>query len=85
MMISPNIDIGQLIIAGLIATVGWFIKRELTTLVRRLDKHDDAIFTLANHVQRLIGFAEGSKKTDSGSAWKHKRITDTEGDEEREN
>jgi hypothetical protein len=42
-VISSNIDIGQLIIAGFIATVGWFLKLEITRTTDRLDKHERAI------------------------------------------
>jgi hypothetical protein len=54
-VISSNIDIGQLIIAGFIATVGWFLKLEITRTTDRLDKHERAIQELVGQIQYIIG------------------------------
>lgn len=67
--INGNIDLGQLIIAGLVgflSFIGWFIKREVTTVNSRLSKHDEALVNLAADVQRLIGYYYGLKGITSG-------------------
>ena len=55
-MMDLHVELGQIIIASLIATVGFFVRREISTIAKRLDKHDEVIFNLAGSVQRLIGF-----------------------------
>ena len=56
-MFNPSIDLGQLIVAVLIAIVGYFLKKTIDTLSTRLDRHDNILFKLAGDVQRLIGFS----------------------------
>jgi len=59
-----NIDLGQillLVVGGLLAVVGWFTKKEITSFGRRLDSHDTAIIQLTGNVQRLIGYYEATK------------------------
>lgn len=53
--IQPHIDIGQLIISGSIGIIGWFVKRELEKISKRLDGHDNQILGLVRSVSTLIG------------------------------
>jgi len=50
-----HIDLGQVIIATLIAAVGYLMKNEITNFRGKLEKHDEIIFNLVQQVQRLIG------------------------------
>lgn len=54
-MFSPNVDLGQVIIATFIGTTAFLVKRQIDTLDKRLDKHDEMFFKLVSDVQRLIG------------------------------
>lgn len=54
-MFSFNIDLGQLLISGLIAVVGWFVKRTIDKLERRMDRGEDAIFNLHGDMQTIMG------------------------------
>ena len=56
-MLSPNIDAGQLLITGMIAVIGYFIKRELDTITKRLDKHDSMLIRMISRM-RLNGDEE---------------------------
>lgn len=63
-MISPSIDLGQLIVAlllSILTLLGWFIKKEITNFGKRIDRHDEILFNLTGTVQRLIGYYEASK------------------------
>jgi hypothetical protein len=44
------------ITAFLIAIIGYFIKRTIDDFGKRIDKHDQIIFDLAGHVQKILGF-----------------------------
>jgi len=61
-----QVNLGQLLVGTLIAVVGWFIRREITSVHdrldkteerfnERLDKTEEAVFTLSGNVQKLIG------------------------------
>lgn len=54
-MVSSNIDVGQLLIAGLIGVVGWFVNRTISRFERRLDNHDKIILRLLNYYTALTG------------------------------
>ncbi len=56
-MMSPNVDLGQVIIAGMLAVIGYFIKRELASIGSRLDKHDTLILKMFGDINRLLGRA----------------------------
>lgn len=45
-MLTAHIDLGQIIIACLIATVGYFVKRTVERVEKRLDKHDDMFLSV---------------------------------------
>ena len=64
-MISPNIDLGQLIIAGLIGGFGWFIKREITRTSIKLDDHEVIIRKLVGDIQFLFGNAKIDRRASS--------------------
>ncbi len=55
MNVSANIDFGQMLIATLIAIVGWFIKKEITDFGKRLDKHEDVIFNMTQTISTVLG------------------------------
>jgi len=54
-MLNTNIDLGQILVASLIAIVGYFVKRELNQITTRLDRHDSVILDLIRDVSTLIG------------------------------
>ena len=54
-MLNSNIDLGQLIVAGMIGVIGFFVKRELSTITRRLDRHDRVIMNMFGGLNRLLG------------------------------
>lgn len=63
-MFNLSLNLGDLLIAAFTACVciiGWFTKKELSSFSRRLDRHDEVIFSLAGHVQKLIGYCEASE------------------------
>lgn len=62
MVFNPSIDLGQLIVATLLTIIGYFVKKELSTLTRRLDQHEQRIFNLVGDVQKLIGVVEISRR-----------------------
>lgn len=55
-----HVDLGQIIIGSLIAIVGFFIRREITTVGKRLDIHDNLIYELSQTVQLVIGAYYGA-------------------------
>lgn len=61
MNISGHIDAGQILISCITAcllVISWFIKRELGTIASRLNRHEELIFDLAGHVQRILGMEQ---------------------------
>lgn len=54
-MLDLHVDVGQILIATLIAAFGWLLKTEIHTFKARLDKHDMMLVDLVADVQRLIG------------------------------
>lgn len=57
-MINAHIDLGQLIIAILIALLGiiaWFIRKEITEFGLRLDKHETMLFRMTQNVSIVMG------------------------------
>jgi hypothetical protein len=50
-----HVDLGQVIIASLIGTVGYFIKKEISTFGARLDRHETIIFGMAQNISTVIG------------------------------
>lgn len=54
-MITPNIDLGQIIIGSLIGVVGWFIRKELISFNARLDKHDSMFLEMTKVIGKLEG------------------------------
>ena len=61
-MITNQIDLGQIILGTIIATLGWLIKRELYYIYGRLDKHEQEITDLIREVGILIGRGGGSRR-----------------------
>lgn len=53
-MISPNIDLGQAVIAILIGTIGWFVKTAITRLYETVDRHDKQISDIMSRVEGLV-------------------------------
>lgn len=57
-MFSVNLDLGQLLIAVLLASltiVAWFIKKEITNFGKRLDKHEAVITDMTSTLSRVVG------------------------------
>lgn len=63
-MIDSYINLGQVVISVLllfITVIGYFIKKDIESFGKRLDKHDEMLFNLAGSVQRLMGQYEYDK------------------------
>lgn len=54
-MFTFHVDLGQIIIAGLIAMVGWFMKRTVDGFESRLGKHETMFFQMNGDLQRITG------------------------------
>lgn len=54
-MFTTHIDLGQIILSSMIGIVGWFIKRELSSINGRLDNHDSKFYELVGQVNMLLG------------------------------
>lgn len=81
-MLNTTIDLGQLIIASMIAAVGWFVKREIVNLGIRIDLHDRILFDMSGKVNRLIGAHESIRGTPIN--WQHQRFDDSKKEEEED-
>jgi hypothetical protein len=57
-----NLDLGQVIISTLIVIVGWFVRREITQVGVRLDRHETTIAELVGKVQNVIGYNQAVKE-----------------------
>lgn len=66
MTINPNVDVGQLLVAGtmIVAAVGGYftlkaqmasLKDALAAFGKRLDRHETVVFELSGSLQRVIG------------------------------
>lgn len=62
-MITNHIDLGQLLTAGAISIIGFFIKRTLDDIMKRLDKQDGIILKIVTDVAALTAIV-GMRKTD---------------------
>lgn len=58
-MFTSTVDLGQILLGCLLGIIGYFIKRELSMIHKRLDKHDNIILNLFGSVNRLIGASKG--------------------------
>lgn len=45
-MVNLNVDLGQIIIAGLIGITGWLIGNKLSLIDNQLAKHDEMILEI---------------------------------------
>lgn len=61
-MITTHIDLGQIILASMIAIIGYLIKRMVDKVDARLDKHDILLVQLIKDVAHLIGIV-GRRRT----------------------
>ena len=61
-MFSPNVDLGQVIIASLIGTIGFFVKRTIDDFGRRLDRHEEIIFKVVKDTQLILGLLDRRSK-----------------------
>jgi hypothetical protein len=59
---SFNVDLGQVVIGGLIAIVGWLVKREITDVGVRLDRHENIISDLVGKMQNVIGYNQAMRE-----------------------
>lgn len=65
-MFSFNVDLGQLFIGSLITVVGWLVKREITDVGKRLDKHEAIIADLVGRMQNVIGYNQAMRELGAG-------------------
>jgi hypothetical protein len=63
---SFNVDLGQLFIGSLITVVGWLVKREITDVGKRLDKHEAIIADLVGRMQNVIGYNQAMRELGAG-------------------
>lgn len=61
-MFTANIDLGQVILIVLIGGLGWFVKKEIVNVNKRLDKHDEILLGLMKDVAQLIGINLGARQ-----------------------
>jgi hypothetical protein len=61
-MFTLNIDLGQILIATLIAIVGWFVKTAVNRVYVTLDRHDEQINDIIARVEHLLGKFERDSK-----------------------
>ena len=54
-MFTLHIDLGQVIISFLIGSVGWFVKRTIDRLEKRLDHHDEIILDTVAKLNQVLG------------------------------
>lgn len=64
-MLNLHVDLGQIIITGAIAVVGYLINFTLVGFKNQITRHEQIITTLVGDVQRLVGIYEGS----NGKRW----------------
>lgn len=62
-MFKGTIDLGQIIISGLIAAVGWFVKRTIEKIESRVDSHEGLLFKMHGDVKEIKGIL-GTRKSD---------------------
>ena len=55
-MFTFHVDLGQLIIAGLIGVVGYFVKRTIDRFETKIEQHENIFFNMNTDIQRLIGY-----------------------------
>ncbi len=61
-MFDSRVDLGQILLMTAVTIIGYFIKNEISTLTKRLDKHDGLILNLVRDVQLLIGMTSGGRR-----------------------
>lgn len=54
-MITANVELGQLIIAGMVAAVGWFVQRTIITFEERISKHEEMMFEMNGDIKEIKG------------------------------
>lgn len=72
-MITSHIDLGQIVLVLLVGIVGWFVKREIEGLNRRLDNHENLIRGLADTVQYVAGKIDSNSETWNGIQERRKK------------
>lgn len=50
-----HVDLGQIIISGLIGVVGYLIKRQIDSFESRINKHESVLFQMNGDIQAIIG------------------------------
>lgn len=60
-MFSFNVDLGQLMTMGVIAVIGWFLKKTIRDIENKIMEHDDTLHELSKNVNRLIGIAQARR------------------------
>lgn len=54
-MFHLQVDLGQVILATLIAIVGYFVKKTIDDFGNRIDKHEEILFQMAQDIQFIVG------------------------------
>lgn len=50
-----KIDLGQVILAGMIGVLSWLIKRTIDSIEKRIEKHEQIIFDMNGKLQLIVG------------------------------
>lgn len=62
-MFTFHVDLGQIIIAGLIGLVGWFVKRTVDNFDRRIEIHERTLYMMNGDIQNIKGSLGLTKRT----------------------
>ena len=54
-MFTFNVDLGQLIISGLLAAIGWFSIQTVRRIESKLEAHDNRIGGIERQISFIIG------------------------------
>lgn len=54
-MFTLNVDLGQVLLGTLIAIIGYFVKRNVDQFEKRIDKHEEILFTMNGDLQIIVG------------------------------
>lgn len=54
-MITTNVDLGQLIIVGMMAIIGWFVQRTISEFSKRISSHEELLFDMNGDIHQIKG------------------------------
>jgi len=72
-MFTLHIDLGQVLLGGMIGIVGYFVKRMIDSFGSRLDKHENILFELSGQIQKVIGYSTGYNEANGFTSDRRKK------------